>query len=65
MDVEEVILNEAKLDRVVKIRAGLPVIIKSQLKAFLHEYKDVFAWSHEDMPETDPNIIVQLLNVDL
>ena len=31
---------------------------------FLKEQKDVFAWSHEDMPGIDPSIIVHRLNVD-
>ena len=62
--MEEVILDEAKPVRIVKIGAGLPAMIKGQLIAFLQEYKDVFAWSHEDMPGIDPNIIVHRLNVD-
>ena len=32
---------------------------------FLREYKDVFAWSHEDMPSIDPSIIVHHLKIDL
>ena len=31
---------------------------------FLKEHKDVFAWSHEDMPNIDPLVIVHKLNVD-
>ena len=26
--------------------------------------QDVFAWSHEDMPEIDPSVIVHRLNVN-
>ncbi|KAL5568714.1 hypothetical protein UlMin_025289 [Ulmus minor] len=31
---------------------------------FLREHRDVFAWSHEDMPGIDPNVIVHRLNID-
>ena len=31
---------------------------------FLKEHRDVFAWSHEDMPGIDPSVIVHRLNVD-
>ena len=29
---------------------------------FLKEYSDVFAWTHQDMPEIDPRIIVHRLS---
>ena len=28
------------------------------------EHKDIFAWSHEDMPRISPSIIIHRLNVD-
>ncbi|KAL5556509.1 hypothetical protein UlMin_038745 [Ulmus minor] len=31
---------------------------------FLREHRDVFVWSHEDMPGIDPNVIVHRLNID-
>ena len=31
---------------------------------FLKEHKDVFAWSHEDMPNINLSVIVYRLNVD-
>ncbi|KAL5565983.1 hypothetical protein UlMin_029147 [Ulmus minor] len=34
------------------------------LIVFLREHRDVFAWSHEDMPGIDPNVIVHHLNID-
>ena len=37
VDVEKAILDEAKPERVVKIGAGLPMVIKGQIKAFLQE----------------------------
>jgi hypothetical protein len=38
--------------------------VKEELVAFLRHNKDVFAWSHEDMPRIDPSVIVHRLNVD-
>ena len=31
---------------------------------YLKEHKDVFAWSHEDIPDIDPSVIIHKLNVD-
>ena len=31
---------------------------------FLKEHRDVFAWSHEDMPDIDPSVIIHRFNVD-
>lgn len=38
--------------------------VEVELNSFLIEYKDVFVWSHEDMPGIDPEVIVHLLNVN-
>ncbi|KAL5538665.1 hypothetical protein UlMin_044967 [Ulmus minor] len=38
--------------------------VQEDLIIFLREHRDVFAWSHEDMPGIDPNIIVHRLNID-
>ena len=36
---------------------------KQDLIQFLKENIDVFAWSHEDMPGIDPNVITHRLNM--
>ncbi|KAL5572097.1 hypothetical protein UlMin_021694 [Ulmus minor] len=38
--------------------------VNEDLVIFLREHRDVFAWSHEDMPGIDPNVIVHRLNID-
>jgi hypothetical protein len=38
--------------------------VKEDLVAFLRRNSDVFAWSHEDMPEIDLSVIVHKLNMD-
>ena len=63
-DLTSIVLDEAKPDQVAKIGAQLPLAIKTQLASFLREFKDVFAWTHADMPGIDPNVIVHRLNDD-
>jgi len=48
----------------VCIGSQLPQLVKEDLVAFLKHNRDVFAWSHEDMPGIDPSIIVHKLNVE-
>lgn len=48
----------------VRIGAQLPSEIKEALVAFLEKNKDVFAWSHEDMPGIPPPVIAHKLMVD-
>ena len=38
---------------------------KSELILLLKEFKDVFAWDYNEMPELDPRLVVLTLNVDL
>lgn len=48
-----------------KVRVGLqlPQEIREKLVALLRRNKDVFVWSHEDMPGIDPSVITDKLNV--
>uniref|UniRef100_A0A2N9FJX9 Uncharacterized protein n=1 Tax=Fagus sylvatica TaxID=28930 RepID=A0A2N9FJX9_FAGSY len=57
-------LEEGRPERTTKIGADLPPKIRESLVQFLKENKDVFAWSHEDMPGINPSIISHKLNVD-
>ena len=54
---EDVILNDGEPTKVVKMGANLQESIKANLTCLLREYKDVFAWSHKDMPRIDMKII--------
>ena len=40
--------------KIMKIGTGLPVAFKEKLTAILQEYKDVFAWSYDEMKGIDP-----------
>ena len=38
---------------------------REQLVALLQKYRDVFAWTYNEMPGLDPELVVHSLNVDL
>ena len=43
--------------KLVLIGSTLTLEEKSELTSLLKEYKDVFAWSYQDMPGIDPEIV--------
>ena len=45
----------------VKIGAALEDGVKQKLVEMLHEYVDIFAWSYEDMPGLDTDIVMHEL----
>ena len=61
--LEEVFLDDSNHERTTKIGTLVSPAIRQELRAFLRCNQDVFAWTHEDMPEIDPSVIVHRLNV--
>ncbi|XP_058217361.1 uncharacterized protein LOC131328431 [Rhododendron vialii] len=61
--VEE-LLEPGQQGKTVRIGTGLSTAAKAELLQFLRKNKDVFAWSHEDIPGIDPMVISHKLNVD-
>ena len=61
--LEEIPLNNSDPDRTTKIGTLANPAIRQELITFLKSNRDVFAWSHEDMPGIDPSIMVHRLNV--
>ena len=59
--VESVNLGTEIDKKEVKIGANLEESVKSRLIQMLHEYVDIFAWSYEDMPGLDTDILVHRL----
>jgi hypothetical protein len=57
-------LEDGHPERTTKIGASLYPKMKKSLVQFLKNNKDVFAWSHEDMPGISPSIISHKLNVN-
>ncbi|KAL5564424.1 hypothetical protein UlMin_027588 [Ulmus minor] len=54
----------AKFEPIKSIGSSLTGQLHTDLINFLRDYRDVFAWSHEDMPGIDPKVIVHRLNID-
>ncbi|KAL5550479.1 hypothetical protein UlMin_000655 [Ulmus minor] len=63
-ELEEIPLFEDDLTKTCKIGSSLTGQLRTDLINFLRDHRDVFAWSHEDMPGIDPKVIVHRLNID-
>ena len=61
--LEEILLDDSKLDRITKIGTLANPAVRQVLTTFLRSNRDVFAWSHEDMLGIDSSIMVHRLNV--
>ena len=61
--LEDVLLQEDDLEKFTIIGTNMKEKAKEDLVQFLRMNIDVFAWSHEDMPRTEPNVITHRLNV--
>ena len=61
--LEEVFLDDSNLDRTTKIGTLASLAVRQALTNFLRSNRDIFTWSHEDMPGIDPSIMVHRLNV--
>ena len=64
-ELEKITLDESRPEQTTRIETLASQPIRQALAAFLKMNQDVFVWSHEDMPEIDPSIIVHRLNVNL
>ena len=62
-ELEEVVLDDSRLDRKTRMGTLASWPVSQALTAFLRDNQAVFAWNHEDMPGIDPSIIVHKLNV--
>ena len=63
-ELEEVTLDESRLERTTRMGTLATQPIRQALASFLKMNQDVFAWSHENMLGIDPSIIVHRLNVN-
>ncbi|KAK0585343.1 hypothetical protein LWI29_027080 [Acer saccharum] len=61
---ESIVLDETELDKTVKIGARLAEQVKRDVSNLLIEYKEIFAWSHEDMPGISRSVISHNLAID-
>ena len=61
--LEEITLESSNPDRTTKIGTLANPAIRQELITFLRSNRDVFAWSHDDMPGIGPSVMVHRLNV--
>ena len=61
--LEEILLDDSKLDRTTKIGTLANPAVRQALTTFLRNNRDVFAWSHKDMPRIDSSVMVHRLNM--
>ena len=61
--LEEILLDDSKLDRTTKIGTLANLAVRQALTTFLRNNRDVFAWSHKDMPRIDSSVMVHRLNM--
>ena len=52
--LEEIPLDDSKPDRTTQIGTLASLEIRQALTPFLKDNRDVFTWSHKDMPGIDP-----------
>ena len=55
--LERVNLGEDGEEKHVKIGTSLTKEMQERLYSLLREFKDVFAWSYQDMPGLDPDVV--------
>ena len=56
--LDTISLDEEHVDRITRISTQASLMVRNGLILFLRDNLDIFAWSHEDMPGIDPNIMV-------
>ena len=61
--LEEILLDDSNLNRTTRIGTLASHTLRQALTTFLRSNRDVFVWSHEDMPGIDPSVMVHRLNV--
>ena len=61
--LEEILLDDSKLDRTTKIGTFANLAVRQALTTFLRNNRDIFAWSHKDMPRIDSSVMVHRLNM--
>ena len=56
-ELNAIVLDDEHPEKTTRIRVNLSTQTRKSIVHFLKNNKDVFAWSHEDMPDIDPSVI--------
>ena len=62
-DLEEISLDYELPVRVTHIGIQVDLAVRKEVTLFLRNNRDVFTWSHEDMPGISPSVMVHKHNV--
>lgn len=62
-EVEEVMIDQERPEKTIKIGAGLPTQLRDEIIHVLTTYKIIFAWGLKDMPGVDQSVICHHLLV--
>lgn len=62
-ELVEVLVIDVKPLRKLKIGPKLDRVLRENMVNFLKNF-DVFAWTHDEMEEIDPKVMIHRLNVD-
>ena len=62
-DLQEINLGTVDDPKPIFVSASLTPQELEEYTQLLQEYRDVFAWSYQDMPGLDPNIAVHKLGI--
>ena len=63
--IEMVNLGSEKDKKEVKVGTAMSAAVRERLVKLLRDFKDVFAWSYQDMPGLDPEIVQHKLPLKL
>ena len=55
--------DKGENEKPVKIGVNFPKDMKSELIALLKEFREIFAWSYQDMPRLDTEIVMHKIPV--
>ena len=57
------LVNKGENEKLVKIGVNFPKGMKPELIALLKEFREIFAWSYQDMPGLDTEIVMHRIPV--
>ena len=57
------LVEEGEKEKPIKIGVNFPKDMKDELISLLKEFKEIFAWSYQDMPRLDIEIVVHKIPV--
>ena len=57
------LVEEGEKEKPIKIKVNFPKDMKDELIVLLKEFKEIFAWSYQDMPALDTEIVVHRIPI--